>query len=85
MPINSLSGRVAVIIGGTGGIGLATGHALAEIGTSVVLTGRDADRTASAVATLTGTHGTSERISPTNPTTLTLHMRCASRSPQHEG
>ncbi|GMG90230.1 SDR family oxidoreductase [Cupriavidus metallidurans] len=52
MPIHSLSGKVAVIIGGTGGIGLATGHALAEIGASVVLTGRDADRTASAVATL---------------------------------
>ncbi|HBD37545.1 MAG TPA: short-chain dehydrogenase, partial [Cupriavidus sp.] len=27
MPIHSLSGKVAVIIGGTGGIGLATGHA----------------------------------------------------------
>jgi 3-oxoacyl-[acyl-carrier protein] reductase len=52
MKTSSLSGKVAVIIGGTGGIGFAAGRALADIGASVVLTGRDMDRTASAVKAL---------------------------------
>nr|WP_315594544.1 SDR family oxidoreductase [uncultured Cupriavidus sp.] len=52
MTITSLSGKVAVIIGGTGGIGFAAGHALASIGASVVLTGRDIERSSKAVAAL---------------------------------
>lgn len=38
---DSLAGRVAVVTGGTRGIGLATCRALAESGATVVLTGRD--------------------------------------------
>ncbi|SDD43329.1 3-oxoacyl-[acyl-carrier protein] reductase [Cupriavidus sp. YR651] len=57
MHMNSLSGKVAVILGGSGGIGFATGSALAELGVSVVLTGRNADRTERAVAALSaGNH-----------------------------
>lgn len=52
MPANPLSGKVAVIIGGTGAIGLATANAFADLGVGVVLAGRDAERSASAVATL---------------------------------
>ncbi|KAF7961658.1 short-chain dehydrogenase [Cupriavidus sp. UYMU48A] len=52
MSLSSLSGKVAVILGGTGGIGLATGNALAQLGTSVVLTGRNRDSAASAAASL---------------------------------
>ncbi len=52
MTTSPLSGKVGVIIGGTGGIGFATGRALADIGASVVLTGRDTDRTARAVMEL---------------------------------
>lgn len=52
MTSTHLSGKVAVIIGGTGGIGLAAGRALANLGASVVLTGRDAGRTAKAVESL---------------------------------
>lgn len=52
MSLSSLSGKVAVILGGTGGIGLATGTALAQLGASVVLTGRNRDTAASAAASL---------------------------------
>ncbi|MGN5476402.1 SDR family NAD(P)-dependent oxidoreductase [Cupriavidus basilensis] len=52
MSLSSLSGKVAVILGGTGSIGLATGNALAQLGTSVVLTGRNRDSAASAAASL---------------------------------
>ncbi|MCY0854743.1 SDR family NAD(P)-dependent oxidoreductase [Cupriavidus sp. D39] len=52
MTMNSLSGRVAVILGGTGGIGLAAGNALAINGASVVLTGRNADTASHSAAAL---------------------------------
>lgn len=44
-----LTGRVALVTGGTRGIGLATARALAEAGATVVLTGRD-ETTAKSVA-----------------------------------
>ncbi|CAG9168834.1 3-alpha-hydroxycholanate dehydrogenase (NADP(+)) [Cupriavidus laharis] len=57
MSLSSLSGKVAVILGGTGGIGLATGNALAQLGTSVVLTGRNRGSVDSAAASLpSGNH-----------------------------
>ncbi|CAG2155284.1 3-oxoacyl-[acyl-carrier-protein] reductase FabG [Cupriavidus yeoncheonensis] len=57
MTTNSLSGKVAVILGGTGGIGLAAGKAFASIGASVVLTGRNADSASqAAVALPAGNH-----------------------------
>jgi 3-oxoacyl-[acyl-carrier protein] reductase len=40
-PIADLTGRVAVVTGGTRGIGLASARALAEAGATVVLAGRD--------------------------------------------
>jgi len=43
---SDLSGRVAVVTGGTRGIGLATAQALAQAGATVVVTGRDGDRAA---------------------------------------
>jgi 3-oxoacyl-[acyl-carrier protein] reductase len=40
----ALAGRVAIVTGGTRGIGLASARALAEDGASVVVSGRDAGR-----------------------------------------
>ncbi|MCY1499157.1 3-oxoacyl-[acyl-carrier-protein] reductase FabG [compost metagenome] len=52
MSPSPLSGKVAVILGGTGSIGFAAGETLARLGASIVLTGRDADKAASAAAAL---------------------------------
>ena len=46
-PPVDLTGRVAVVTGATGGIGLATAHALAARGAEVWLVGRDVARTES--------------------------------------
>ena len=46
-----LTGRVALVTGGTRGIGLATVRALAEAGATVVLTGRDGARAEGIAAT----------------------------------
>ncbi|MBN9745846.1 MULTISPECIES: SDR family NAD(P)-dependent oxidoreductase [Amycolatopsis] len=51
--MTDLTGRVALVTGGTRGIGLATVRALVEAGATVVLTGRDEDR-AKAVAAEAG-------------------------------
>ncbi|KMZ13493.1 3-oxoacyl-[acyl-carrier protein] reductase [Candidatus Burkholderia humilis] len=47
-----LSGHVAVVTGGSSGIGFATARLFLQAGTSVAICGRDADRLASAQAAL---------------------------------
>jgi NAD(P)-dependent dehydrogenase (short-subunit alcohol dehydrogenase family) len=47
-----LSGKVAVVTGATSGLGLETARALAAHGATVVLTGRDGDKLAAALATV---------------------------------
>jgi NAD(P)-dependent dehydrogenase (short-subunit alcohol dehydrogenase family) len=49
-----LTGKVAVVTGGTAGIGLAMATALAQAGASVCVWGRSAERCADAVASLDG-------------------------------
>jgi 2-deoxy-D-gluconate 3-dehydrogenase len=49
-----LSGRVAIVTGGNGGIGLGMGRGLAEAGCNVMIAARNADKNRSAVATLEG-------------------------------
>jgi 2-dehydro-3-deoxy-D-gluconate 5-dehydrogenase len=48
-----LSGRVALVTGGNGGIGLGLARGLAKAGASLVIAGRNAEKNAAAVAELT--------------------------------
>lgn len=51
-----LSGRIAAVTGGSGGLGLETGRALAAHGAHVVLAGRNADKLADAAASIRDQH-----------------------------
>lgn len=57
MSIFDLSGRVAVITGGNGGIGLGIAQALATAGCNVSIWGRNADKNKSAAASMAGATG----------------------------
>ena len=52
MRMFDLSGRVAVVTGGNGGIGFGMARGLAEAGSAVVVAGRNADKSARAVKEL---------------------------------
>jgi 2-deoxy-D-gluconate 3-dehydrogenase len=52
MNLFDLSGRVAVVTGGNGGIGLGMARGLAAAGATIVVAGRDAAKNADAVKTL---------------------------------
>ena len=49
-PLFSLKGKVALVTGGNGGLGLAMALGLAEAGADMAVAARDADKTARAVA-----------------------------------
>jgi len=49
MKLFDLSGRVAIVTGGNGGIGLGMAKGLAEAGASIMVAGRNAEKSASAV------------------------------------
>ena len=52
MKLFDLSGRVAIVTGGNGGIGLGMATGLAQAGAAVVIAGRQAKKSAAAVKTL---------------------------------
>ena len=52
MKLFNLKGRVAVVTGGNGGIGLGMAKGMASIGASIVVAGRNADKAADAVKQL---------------------------------
>ncbi len=52
MKMFDLSGKVAVVTGGNGGIGIRLARGLAEAGASIVIAARDPDKNAAAVAAL---------------------------------
>jgi len=55
-----MNGRICVVTGATHGVGLATAHALAALGASVVLHGRDLDRARAAAADIVRDSGNTE-------------------------
>lgn len=55
MGIFDLTGKVAIVTGGNGGIGLGMATGLANAGATIVLAGRNADKGFKAAATLPGT------------------------------
>ena len=57
MSIFDLSGRVAVITGGNGGIGLGIAQALAAAGCNVSIWGRNAEKNKAAAASMAGLPG----------------------------
>ncbi len=52
MKLFDLSGRVAVVTGGNGGIGLGMAKGMAQAGAAIVVAGRNADKNAAAVKSL---------------------------------
>lgn len=54
---NTLSGKTAIVIGASSGIGAATAHELASIGARVAIIGRRGDRCAGVAKTIRGTGG----------------------------
>jgi 2-deoxy-D-gluconate 3-dehydrogenase len=62
MKLFDLSGRVAVITGGNGGIGLGMAKGMAGAGATIVVAGRDADKNAAAVKELQATGGKASAI-----------------------
>jgi 2-deoxy-D-gluconate 3-dehydrogenase len=60
--IFDLSGKVAVITGGNGGIGLAMAKGMASVGATIVIAGRDATKNADAVAEIRSLGGASSAI-----------------------
>ncbi len=57
MNLFDLSGKVAIVTGGNGGIGLGMAQGLAEAGASVVILGRNKEKSESAARTLAGGPG----------------------------
>ena len=49
-----LTGRVALVTGGNGGIGLGMARGMAEAGAAIMVAGRNAEKNAAAVAELQG-------------------------------
>jgi 2-deoxy-D-gluconate 3-dehydrogenase len=62
MKLFDLSGRVAVITGGNGGIGLGMAKGMAEAGAAIVVAGRDAAKNSAAVKELTAAGGKASAI-----------------------
>jgi len=56
---NNMNGKICLVTGATNGIGKATAHALAQMGATVVIVGRNAPKTAQLVKELSAASGNS--------------------------
>ena len=74
MKLFDLSGRVAIVTGGNGGIGLGMATGLAQAGAAIVVAGRQAKKSAAAVKTLEGARRQGDRG---RKSTSTTRNRCA--------
>jgi 3-oxoacyl-[acyl-carrier protein] reductase len=80
--VTDLTGKVALVTGGTKGIGLATVRALATVGATVVLTGRDesvAKERATEVAGETGADVTGVALDVTDAAAVGTVIRAAAK------
>ena len=77
MKLFDLSGRVAIVTGGNGGIGLGMGRGLAGAGAGVMVAGRNKDKNAAAVAELKalGAQAASVEVDVTNPESCASMVR----------
>jgi 2-dehydro-3-deoxy-D-gluconate 5-dehydrogenase len=62
MKLFDLTGKVAVVTGGNGGIGLAMAMGMAEAGASILVAGRDETKSAAAVARLKETGASADQF-----------------------
>ena len=62
MDLFDLSGRVALVTGGNGGIGLGMAEGVAAAGAAVMIAGRDRAKSEAAVAALRERGGTAEAV-----------------------
>src|SRR5664279_5543104 len=60
--LKALSGTVALVTGGTRGIGRGIANALLQLGATVVITGRDKQKAVAAAEDLTASGGTCEGV-----------------------
>ena len=60
MNLFDITGKVAIVTGGNGGIGLGMAKGMASIGASILVAGRNADKAGAAVAALRTIGGEAE-------------------------
>lgn len=74
MTATNLEGKVALITGGNGGIGLQTAHDLGKLGAKIVIGARNLDKGNAAVATLLA-----ENIQAESMKLMSTHLRIMKR------
>ncbi|WNV91569.1 SDR family NAD(P)-dependent oxidoreductase [Umezawaea sp. Da 62-37] len=77
--MTDLTGKVAIVTGGTRGIGLATVTALAEAGATVVLTGRDEAVAKEAAAGVPGGRATGVALDVTDSAAVSSAIRAVAK------